>query len=142
MFSALTSASLCCTASATVCPVCVPNPRLGALARNPPFGPDVIIVALSMCTNDLHLSLFQDLLLGRPLKDTHLTIMPTRQMNHWLANVTVINRLLLFCPRFVFLECFYETVWFFYFNLEGFYFFLKKILFCCVRNKKKKCFVL
>lgn len=33
--------------------LCVLSPCLGALAQNPPFGPDVIIVALVMCTNDL-----------------------------------------------------------------------------------------
>lgn len=45
--------------------------------------------------------LFQELLLGRLLTDGHLTLVPTQQMNHRLSNLTVINRLLLFCPRFM-----------------------------------------
>lgn len=66
----LPSLQLVCAALLFMRVLCVPNPCLGALARNPPFGPDVTIVALLTCTNDLHLSLFQELLLGRLLKDT------------------------------------------------------------------------
>ncbi|EDM16132.1 KH domain containing, RNA binding, signal transduction associated 3, isoform CRA_c [Rattus norvegicus] len=43
----------------------------------------------------------EELLLGRLLTDGHLTLVPTQQMNHRLSNLTVINRLLLFCPRFM-----------------------------------------